>query len=83
MKSALLNRRRDLIPSIGIAVGAMLWGLFWLPVRGIESAGVSVMWTVPVIFASVTLLFLPVEVEAGRPNLPLLRQPPGTRLPFA
>ncbi len=66
MNSALLNRRRDLIPSIGIAVGAMLWGLFWLPVRAIEQAGVSVMWTVPVIFASVTLLFLPVALWRWR-----------------
>ena len=66
MSSTLLKRRKDLIPSIGIAVGAMLWGLFWLPVRGIESAGVSVMWTVPVIFASVTLLFLPVALWRWR-----------------
>ena len=66
MNSALLNRRRDFVPSIGIAVGAMLWGLFWLPVRAIEQAGVSVMWTVPVIFASVTLLFLPVALWRWR-----------------
>jgi len=55
----LLRRRPDLLPSVGIAVGAMLWGLFWLPVRAIEQAGVSAMWTGPVIFASVTLIFLP------------------------
>ena len=25
------NRRGDIVPSIGVAIGAMLWGLFWLP----------------------------------------------------
>lgn len=60
------SKRPDLLPSFGIAFGAMLWGLFWLPVRAIESAGVSVMWTVPVIFASVTLLFLPLALWRWR-----------------
>ena len=44
----------------------MLWGLFWLPVRGIEQAGVSVLWTGPAIFAAVTLLFLPVALPRWR-----------------
>jgi drug/metabolite transporter (DMT)-like permease len=62
----LLHRRPDLLPSFGIAVGAVLWGLFWLPVRAIEQAGVSAMWSGPVIFASVTFLFLPVALWRWR-----------------
>lgn len=40
--------RKDLLPSLGIAFSAALPGLFWIPVRAIEEAGVSVQWTVPV-----------------------------------
>lgn len=52
--------RSDLLPSVGIAFGAALWGLFWIPVRAIEQAGVDAFWTGPVIFASSSLLFLPI-----------------------
>ena len=60
------NRRGDIVPSIGVAIGAMLWGLFWLPVRAIEQTGVSVMWTGPVIFATVTVALLPAAVSRWR-----------------
>ena len=43
-----------------------MWGLFWIPVRAIEKAGVSVQWTGPVIFACVTLIFLPVALMRWR-----------------
>jgi len=58
--------RKDLLPSLGIAFSAALWGLFWIPVRAIEEAGVSVQWTGPVLFASVTLIFLPVVLMRWR-----------------
>jgi len=51
--------RSDLVPSIAIAFGAAFWGLYWIPIRGIEQAGVHAFWTGPVIFGSSTLLFLP------------------------
>ena len=54
-----MKLRSDLIPSFGIAVAAALWGLFWIPVRGIEEAGVHAFWTGPVIFGASTLLFAP------------------------
>jgi drug/metabolite transporter (DMT)-like permease len=53
------STRTDLLPSFALAFGAALWGLYWIPVRGIEAAGVSVFWNGPVIFGSSTLLFLP------------------------
>ena len=58
--------RKDLLPSLGIAFSAALWGLFWIPVRAIEEAGVSAQWTGPVLFASVTLIFLPVALMRWR-----------------
>ncbi len=51
--------RADLLPSLGIAFGAALWGLYWIPVRGIEQAGVSAFWTGPVIFGASLLVFVP------------------------
>ena len=51
--------RSDLLPSLGLAFGAALWGLYWIPVRGIEQAGVHAFWTGPVIFGASALLFLP------------------------
>jgi drug/metabolite transporter (DMT)-like permease len=52
--------RRDLVPSIALAFGAALWGLYWIPVRGIESGGVDAIWIGPVIFGASVLLFVPV-----------------------
>lgn len=59
-------RRPDLLPSIGLAIGAGLWGLTWIPVRAIEQAGIGAAWTGPVIFASGTILFLPVAIGRWR-----------------
>ena len=52
--------RSDLVPSITLAVGAGLWGLYWIPIRGIEAAGVDAIWTGPVIFAASAVLLLPI-----------------------
>lgn len=54
--------RRDLLPSIAIAVGAAFWGLYWIPIRGIEQAGVHAFWTGPVIFGASSLLFVPLAL---------------------
>ena len=51
--------KQQLLPSLGIIFSAVLWGLFWIPVRAIEQAGVSALWTGPVLFASVVVLLLP------------------------
>jgi drug/metabolite transporter (DMT)-like permease len=52
--------RGDLLPSIAIAVGAAFWGLYWIPIRGIEQAGVHAFWTGPAIFGASSLLFIPI-----------------------
>ena len=51
--------RRDLLPSLGIACGAAIWGLFWIPIRGIEAAGVPAFWTATVVFAAGAVVLLP------------------------
>jgi drug/metabolite transporter (DMT)-like permease len=54
--------RSDLLPSVALAFGAALWGLYWIPIRGIEQAGVAALWTGPTIFGASTLIFLPLLV---------------------
>ena len=52
--------RGDLWPSLAIALGAAFWGLYWIPVRGIEeAAGVHAFWIGPIIFGASSLLFVP------------------------
>lgn len=58
--------RSDLLPSLGLALGAALWGLYWIPVRGIEQAGVSVFWNGPIIFGASAILFLPLMLYRHR-----------------
>ena len=58
--------RSDLLPSFGLAFGAALWGLYWIPVRGIENAGVQAFWAGPVIFAASSILFLPLVMLRRR-----------------
>lgn len=64
--SNLFQRRPDLLPSLGVAFSAGLWGLFWIPVRAIEEAGVSVVWTGPSIFMCVVIAFLPFAIWRWR-----------------
>ena len=66
VESTLFQRRPDLLPSIGIAFGSGLWGLFWIPVRAIEEAGISTGWTGPTMFVCVVIAFLPVAVWRWR-----------------
>lgn len=54
--------RSDLLPSVALTFGAALWGLYWIPIRGIEQAGVAAFWTGPIIFAAGTLIFMPLLV---------------------
>ena len=53
------EHRRDLLPSLGILVAAILWGVFWIPVRGVQSAGIDAIWSSVLIFAVSSLTLLP------------------------
>lgn len=66
MVVSLLKKRPDLLPSIGIAFSSALWGLFWIPVRAINEAGISVAWTSPLMFVCVFIVFLPVALLQWR-----------------
>lgn len=60
------SERNDLAPSLALAIGAAFWGLYWIPIRGIEQAGVAAYWTGPTIFGASMLLFLPLVVMRFR-----------------
>ncbi len=69
-----MTERSDLLPSLGIAVGAAIWGLFWIPVRGIEAAGVPAFWTATVVFAAGGVILLPLLVPRIGRSAAQLRQ---------
>jgi drug/metabolite transporter (DMT)-like permease len=52
-------QRNDLVPSLALVIGAAFWGLYWIPVRAIEQAGVPAIWAGPVIFCASAILFIP------------------------
>lgn len=41
-----MNKNSQLTPSIILFVTVALWGIFWLPLRHIEAAGISGVWAV-------------------------------------
>ncbi|AGA90901.1 DMT(drug/metabolite transporter) superfamily permease [Thioflavicoccus mobilis 8321] len=60
-KNNLSNRLKSEALTIPVMlVGSALWGLFWLPLRLLETAGVSGLWAVVLIYtgATATLLLL-------------------------
>ena len=64
--SDLLRRRPDLIPSLGVALASVLWGLFWLPLRYLDERGLEGGWTGLALFAVSTALLLPLAVRRWR-----------------
>jgi drug/metabolite transporter (DMT)-like permease len=64
--TALLERRPDLGPSIGVGVAALLWGLFWLPLRALGEAGLAGPWPGIVVYLMAMLLVLPVALVQRR-----------------
>jgi drug/metabolite transporter (DMT)-like permease len=82
------QHRTDLVPSLCVVFGSALWGLFWIPIRAIEESGVSALWTGPVLFSCVSLLFLPVilirwrKLVSAGPGLILTGLLPGAAFAF-
>jgi len=64
--SELLQRRPDLVPSLGVAVASVLWGLFWLPMRYLDGQGLQGGWTGLALFSVSTLLLLPLAALRWR-----------------
>ncbi|NIR29046.1 MAG: DMT family transporter [Gammaproteobacteria bacterium] len=58
--------RTDLLPSLGVAVSGVLWGLFWMPFRALGEAGFAGGWASLVFYLGSTLVLLPWAVARGR-----------------
>lgn len=62
MISTTASKRQDLLPSLGILIAAIMWGVFWIPVRQVENAGIDAVWTSVLIFAVSAVTFFPMIV---------------------
>ena len=62
MINATATKRKDLLPSLGILIAAIMWGVFWIPVREVESSGIGAVWTSVLIFSASAIAFFPMVV---------------------
>lgn len=51
---------KTLVPSIGLVIGGVLWGLFWIPLRALDDQGVSGGWPITLIYIAILPMLLPV-----------------------
>ena len=56
-------RPRLVAPETAIAISGALWGLYWIPVRHLQGAGVGVVWTTLGIFLAALAILAPVLVR--------------------
>ena len=50
-------------PEIAIAISGALWGLYWIPIRYLETHGVGVVWTTLGLFTAALAIFAPILVR--------------------
>jgi drug/metabolite transporter (DMT)-like permease len=55
-----------LLPSVAVAGSAVLWGLWWLPVRWLEQAGLPGAWGSLTVYSLATVLLLPMAWRRRR-----------------
>ncbi len=61
-----LRDRTDLLPSIAIVVGGMMWGGIWLPLRALGEAGLPAAWPGAVLYMGTAVVLLPICVVRWR-----------------
>ncbi len=62
MKDDIRQDRSELLPSVGIIVGGVLWGLIWLPLRALGDYGFSGAWSGAVMYMGTGLVLIPLVV---------------------
>lgn len=55
-----MNRSLELKASLACLYAGAVWGLFWIPLRALDAAGLHSLWTITVYFLVPTILVLPV-----------------------
>ena len=56
-------RPRLIAPEAAIAISGALWGLYWIPVRHLQAAGVDAVWTTLGLFVGAVAILAPVLVR--------------------
>lgn len=58
--------RSPLLPSLAVAASGLIWGVWWLPLRQLEGAGLGGNWANVAVFALAALLSAPFAYAARR-----------------
>jgi drug/metabolite transporter (DMT)-like permease len=58
---------RELLASFGCAYAGVVWGLFWLPLRGLSGLGISPSWASTLFFLVPAILCLPLALWRAGP----------------
>jgi drug/metabolite transporter (DMT)-like permease len=61
--------RIETAAKLACAYSGLVWGLFWLPIRALDSAGISGVWAVLGFYVIPFVLLAPVMVARGRTSL--------------
>ena len=66
MRSVTTSNLKYTIPTLGLLLAAIAWGLFWVPVRNIQAAGIGPAWTSIIVFAGSCVILLPLVLLRWR-----------------
>ncbi len=66
-----MSERGQLLPSIMLALSAAFWGLFWIPLRAFESAGLGAAWAGVGQFLTPFLVLLPMALWLAARGKPI------------
>jgi len=53
-------------PSLAVAVAAVLWGIYWLPMRYLEAGGIEKAWPSLILTSAVVAVLLPGLIRRGQ-----------------
>jgi drug/metabolite transporter (DMT)-like permease len=68
-----MTPRSTLLPSLAVASSGLIWGIWWLPLRKLEGAGLVGNWANLAVYALAALLAAPFALRVGRRLVPQLR----------
>jgi drug/metabolite transporter (DMT)-like permease len=61
--------KTETLAKLACAYSGLVWGLFWIPIRHLDSAGISGLWAISYFYALPFALSLPVLVLRRRPMI--------------
>jgi drug/metabolite transporter (DMT)-like permease len=61
-----MTTRSTLLPSLAVAISGLIWGIWWLPLRQLESAGLAGNWANVAVYAMAAALTAPLAFAARR-----------------